>query len=135
MSHKTHRKLGSPFSNLRTLKPSGMLSTCTSHEYSSVAESRASPVFRQLGHQRFSNPTIAGHITIQYAPRTISVPAYFGGCSSPFNQPIALSVFSVSGPSQSKQLYVRLPLPLGGSARINEDPQCGQVGRLAFPMR
>src|SRR5437660_12678298 len=54
MSHKTHKELGSPFSNLRTLTPSGMLSTCTSHEYSSVAESRASPVFRQLGHLRFS---------------------------------------------------------------------------------
>src|SRR5438874_1369966 len=54
MSHNTHKKLGSPFSNRITLNPSGKLSTRTSHEYSSVAESRASPVFRQLGHLRFS---------------------------------------------------------------------------------
>ena len=62
-------------------------------------------------------------------------PAYFGGCSSPFNQPVALSVFSGSGPSQSKHWNVRCPLPLGGSARIKKAPQWGQVGRLACPMR
>ncbi len=37
-----------------TLNPSGTLSTNTSHEYSSAAESWASPVFRQLGHLSFS---------------------------------------------------------------------------------
>jgi hypothetical protein len=56
---------------------------------------------------------------------------YFGGCSSPFNQPVALSVFSGSGPSQSRHWNVRCPLPLGGSARIKNSPQWRQIGRLA----
>src|SRR5712672_3243866 len=148
MSHKTHKKLGSPFSNRRTLKPSGMPSTCTSHEYSSVAESRASPVFWQLGHVRFS--TQLSRAIRKYAPQSRNVPYvakapqnkreptrtlgnYFGGCSSPFNQPVALSVFRGSGPSQSKHWNVRGPLP-GGSARIEKAPQPGQVGRSAWPM-
>src|SRR6266436_8699203 len=59
---------------------------------------------------------------------------YFGGCSSLFNQPVTLSVFSGSGPSQSKHWNVRCPLPPGGSARINNSPQWGQVGRLARPI-
>jgi len=59
---------------------------------------------------------------------------YFGGCSSPFNQPVAHSVFSGSGPSQSRHWNVRCPLPLGGSARIKNSPQWGQVGRLACPI-
>src|SRR5882724_2798387 len=42
-----------------TLNPSGTLSTSTSHEYSSAAESWASPVFRQLGHQA-SQPNYHG---------------------------------------------------------------------------
>jgi hypothetical protein len=40
--------------NRRTLNPSGTLFICTSHEYSSAIETRASPVFRQWGHLRFS---------------------------------------------------------------------------------
>jgi hypothetical protein len=59
---------------------------------------------------------------------------YFGGCSSPFNQPVALSDFSGSGRSQSKHWNVRCPLPPGGNARIKNSPQWGQVGRLACPI-
>ncbi len=59
---------------------------------------------------------------------------YFGGCSSPFNQPVALPDFSGSGRSHSKHWNVRCPLPPGGSARINNSPQWGQVGRLARPI-
>jgi hypothetical protein len=33
--------------------------------------------------------------------------SYFGGCSSPFNQPITLSVFSGSGRSHPEQLNLR----------------------------
>ena len=60
---------------------------------------------------------------------------YFGGSNSPFNQPVALSVFNGSGRSQSKHWNVRGPSPPGGSARIKKAPQLGQVGRLAWPMR
>src|SRR5258708_29539708 len=105
MSHKTHRKLGSPFSNLRTLKPSGMPSTCTSHEYSSVAESRASPVFWQLGHVRFS--TQLSRAIRKYAPQSRNVPyvanappnkraptttlgTFLAGLSSPLNPPVSI---------------------------------------------
>ena len=35
----------------------------------------------------------------------------FGGCSSPFNQPLVLSVFMGSGPSQLRHWNIRLPLP------------------------
>src|SRR3982074_1625558 len=49
-------------------------------------------------------------------------------------QPVALSVFMGSGPSQSKHWNVRCPLPPGGSARIKKAPQWGQVGRSACPM-
>jgi hypothetical protein len=66
-------------------------------------------------------------------PRTYQA-AYFGGCSSPFNQPVAFSVFSGSGPSHSKHWIVCGPLPPGGSARIKKAPQPGQVGRSAWPM-
>ncbi|SRR6266446_9827642 len=59
---------------------------------------------------------------------------YFGGCSSPFNQPVALSDFSGSGRSHSKHWNVRCPLPPGGNARIKNSPQWGQVGRLACPI-
>src|SRR5260370_35395321 len=59
---------------------------------------------------------------------------YFGGCNSLFSQPVALSVFSGSGPSQSKHWNVRCHLPLGGSARIKKAPQWGQVGPLACPI-
>ncbi len=59
---------------------------------------------------------------------------YFGGCSSPFNQPVTLSVLSGSGRSQSKHWNLRSPLPPGGSARIKKAPQPGQVGRSAWPM-
>src|SRR3979490_220211 len=59
---------------------------------------------------------------------------YFGGCSSPCSQPVALSDLSGSGPSHSKHWNVRCPLPPGGSARIKKAPQWGQVGRSACPM-
>ena len=36
---------------------------------------------------------------------------YFGGRNSPFNQPMVLSVFRGSGPSQAKHFAVGLPLP------------------------
>jgi hypothetical protein len=42
---------------------------------------------------------------------------YVGGCNSPFNQPVAFSVFSGSGPSHSKHWNVRCRSPPGGSAR------------------
>ena len=60
---------------------------------------------------------------------------HFGGCSSLFSQPVTPSVFSGSGPSQSKHWNVRGPLPPRGSARIKKAPQWGQVGRLAWPMQ
>src|SRR5260370_7582873 len=54
-------------------RPSGTRSTCTSHEYSSVAESWAAPVLRQLGHLRFSTQLLRA---IHYNMRpTMSVPA------------------------------------------------------------
>jgi hypothetical protein len=59
----------------------------------------------------------------------------FGGCSSPINQPVAFSVFIGSGRSQSKHWNVRCPSPPGGSARIKNAPQCGHVGRSAWPIR
>jgi len=71
------------------------------------------------------------HRNVSPSPRR----PYFGGCSSLFNQPVTLSVFSGSGPSQSKHWNVRCPLPPGGSARIKKPPQRGQVGRSACPMR
>ncbi len=43
---------------------------------------------------------------------------YRGGCSSPFNQPVALSVFIGSGPSQTKHWRVRDPLPREGNAKM-----------------
>ena len=54
--------------------------------------------------------------------------------SSPASQPLTSSIFSGSGPSQSKHWNVRFPLPPGGSARIRNAPQPGQVGRSAWPM-
>src|SRR3981189_2495393 len=59
---------------------------------------------------------------------------YFGGCSSPCSQPVALSDLSGSGPAHSKHWNVRGPLPPGGSARIKKAPQPGQVGRSTWPM-
>jgi hypothetical protein len=59
----------------------------------------------------------------------------FSGCSSPINQPVAFSVFIGSGRSQSKHWNVRGPSPPGGSARIKNAPQCGHVGRSAWPIR
>ena len=67
---------------------------------------------------------------------------YFGGCASDYipkpssllSQPVVVSVFRGSGPSQSKHCNLRGPLPSGGSARIKSAPQLGQVGRLAWPM-
>ncbi len=58
---------------------------------------------------------------------------YFGGCNSPFNQRVAVSVFIGSGRSQSRHWSVRGPLPPGGSARSKCAPQWGQVGRSAWP--
>src|SRR5260370_18531727 len=55
-----------------TLKPSGTLITCMSHEYSSAAESQAVPVFRQLGHLTFS--TQLSRAILKYAPRSRNVP-------------------------------------------------------------
>ena len=72
MSHIAQKKLLPP-SDWITLKPSGSLSTRTSHEYSSVAESWAAPVLRQLGHLRFSTQLLRA---IHYNMRpTMSVPA------------------------------------------------------------
>jgi hypothetical protein len=53
MSHEAQQKL-LLFSNGITLNPSGTPSTRISHEYSSIAESWAAPVLRQLGHLSFS---------------------------------------------------------------------------------
>src|SRR6266705_5552163 len=61
-----------PFSNRITLNASGKLSTRTSHEYSSVAERWASPVFRQLGHLRFS--TQLSRAIRKYAPNPETFP-------------------------------------------------------------
>jgi hypothetical protein len=60
---------------------------------------------------------------------------YFGGFNSPFNQPVALSVFRGSGRSQSIHWSLRGPFPPGGSARIKGAPQCRQVGLSAWPMQ
>ena len=60
--------------------------------------------------------------------------AYLGGRSSLLSQPITLSAFSGSGPSQSKHWKVRFPLPSGGSAKTIGAPHSGHVGRLAWPI-
>jgi hypothetical protein len=53
MSHDP-QKNSTPCFEWITLKPSGTRSTCMSREYSFTSESRATPVFRQLGHLRYS---------------------------------------------------------------------------------
>jgi hypothetical protein len=60
--------------------------------------------------------------------------SYCGGRSSLESQRSASSDFRGSGRSQSRHWNVRRPLPPGGSARIKNAPQPGQVGRLAWPM-
>ena len=60
---------------------------------------------------------------------------HFGGCSSPFNQPLVLSVFMGSGPSQLRHWNVRLPLPPWGSAQVRYAPQRGQIGLSDCPMK
>src|SRR5260370_24679923 len=52
---------------------------------------------------------------------------YLGGCSSLLSEPVALSVFMGSGPSQFKHCNVRGSLPPGGSASIKSAPQLGQA--------
>ena len=59
---------------------------------------------------------------------------YLGGCSSPLSQPIALSVFMGSRPSQTKHCNLRGPSPVGGNAKMRWAPHLGQVSRSACPM-
>jgi hypothetical protein len=59
---------------------------------------------------------------------------HFGGCSSPLNQPLVLSVFMGSGPSQLRHRNVRLVLPPWGSAQVRYAPQWGQIGLSDCPM-
>ena len=61
-------------------------------------------------------------------PRTYQA-ALLRRFSSLFNQPVTLSVFSGSGPLQSKHWNVRCPLPPGGSARIKNVVRPAKHGR------
>ena len=67
--------------------------------------------------------------TLETLIRRATRRAYLGGCSSLFNQPVTISAFSGSGPSQSKHWNVRCPLPPGGSARIKNVVRPAKHGR------
>lgn len=60
--------------------------------------------------------------------------SYLGGCSSPFIQPVTLSLFMGSGRSQAEHWNVRRPFPPRVSVKIKLAPHLVQVGRSACPM-
>jgi hypothetical protein len=102
-----------------------------------IRESTLETLILRAAHQRGPGSAMAIHAgggqSFRFQDTKVRRP-YFGGCSSLVSQRAALSVFSGSGPSQSKHWNVRGPLPPGGSARIKLAPQVGQVGLLAWPM-
>jgi hypothetical protein len=60
---------------------------------------------------------------------------YFGGCSSPFNQPVAALDFRGSVRSQSKHWNVRSPLPPRGSTMIKKARSRGRSVVRPCPWR
>jgi hypothetical protein len=52
----------------------------------------------------------------QLRKQDFGIPDYFGGCSSPFSQPNALSVLIGSGWSHSKHWNIRGPFQCEGAA-------------------